>query len=65
VLASTKDHWHRLYVADGIFEEITLKYKRPPGAYAPMEWTYPDYRLPAQLEFFQQLREKYRSLIAS
>jgi hypothetical protein len=63
VLASTKDHWHRLYVADGIFEEITLKYKRPPGAYVPMEWTYPDYRQPTQLEFFQQLREQYRAQI--
>jgi hypothetical protein len=61
VLASTKDHWHRLYVADGIFEEITLKYKRIPGAYVPMEWTYPDYRLPGQLAFFQQLREQVKS----
>ena len=27
VLASTKDHSHRLYIGDGIFAEVTLRYR--------------------------------------
>jgi len=59
VLASTKDHSHRLYIGDGIFAEVTLRYRQ--RAFQPWEWTYPDYRAPATLAFFQQLRELYRA----
>ncbi len=56
VLATTKDHAHRIYVADGIFEEVTLRYTRPHG-FEPWPWTYQDYRTPGALEFFAQLRK--------
>lgn len=59
VLASTKDHSHRLFIGNGIFAEVTLHYRQ--HAFRPWEWTYPDYRLPATLAFFQQLREVYRA----
>ena len=59
VLASTKDHSHRLYIGDGIFAEVTLRYRQ--HAFQPWEWTYPDYRVPATLAFFQQLRELYKA----
>ena len=59
VLASTKDHSHRLYIGDGMFAEVTLRYRQ--HAFQPWEWTYPDYRLPATLVFFQQLRELYKA----
>ena len=59
VLASTKDHSHRLYIGDGIFAEVTLRYQR--HAFQPWEWTYPDYREPATLAFFHQLREIYKA----
>jgi len=59
VLASTKDHSHRLYIGDGIFAEVTLRYRQ--HAWQPWEWTYPDYRLPATLAFFHQLRELYKA----
>jgi hypothetical protein len=59
VLASTKDHAHRLYIGAGIYAEVTLRYwhKR----FQPWEWTYPDYRLPATQAFFEQLRELYKA----
>ena len=59
VLASTKDYSHRLYIGDGIFAEVTLRYQQ--HAFQPWEWTYPDYRVPATLAFFQQLRELYKA----
>ncbi len=59
VLASTKDHSHRLYVGDGIFAEITLRYRQ--RAFQPWEWTYPDYRVETTLVFFQQLRALYHA----
>lgn len=58
VLATTKDHSHRLYIGNGIFAEVTLRYKH--RAFQPWEWTYPDYRLPTTLAFFQALRDLYR-----
>jgi hypothetical protein len=59
VLASTKDHSHRLYVGDGIFAEVTLRYRQ--HTFQPWEWTYPDYRAPTSLTFFQQLRMLYQA----
>ena len=59
VLASTKDHSHRLYIGDGMFAEVTLRYRQ--HAFQPWEWTYPDYRVPTTLAFFQQLRALYKA----
>ncbi|GIX46947.1 MAG: hypothetical protein KatS3mg131_1158 [Candidatus Tectimicrobiota bacterium] len=58
VLASTKDHAHRLYLGAGIYAEVTLSYRQ--RRYRPWPWTYPDYRLPVTLAFFHRLRERYR-----
>jgi hypothetical protein len=58
VLASTKDHSHRLYIGDGIFAEVTLRYRQ--RAFQPWDWTYKDYRTQATLTFFHQLRELYK-----
>jgi hypothetical protein len=55
VLASTKDHAHRLYLQDGIFGEITLSYRH--RAWQPAEWTYPDYRRADFQEFFTRCRQ--------
>jgi hypothetical protein len=56
VLASTKDHAHRLYLRDGIYAEITLAYRH--RHWQPMEWTYPDYRREDFQEFFSRCRER-------
>lgn len=42
VLASTKDHSHRLYLGQGIFGEVTLYYSR--GSWQARPWTYPNYQ---------------------
>ena len=55
VLASTKNYDHRIYLRDGIFAEITLRYRR--GRFEPMEWTYPDYRTDLALAFFTLVRD--------
>lgn len=61
VLASTKDHAHRIYLADGIYAEVTLHYTA--GGFSPYPWTYPDYREEAYHDFFQTARQRYRDLL--
>jgi hypothetical protein len=56
VLASTKDHAHRIYLRDGIYAEVTLSYRH--RHWQPMEWTYPDYRREDYQQFFTQCRER-------
>ena len=58
VLATTKDYSHRLYIGGGMYAEVTLQYRNK--TYQPWEWTYPDYRQPTALHFFNQFREAYR-----
>ena len=55
VLASTKDHAHRIYLAQGIYAEVTLAYRR--HEWQAMEWTYPDYRRADYQTYFTQCRE--------
>jgi hypothetical protein len=55
VLASTKDHAHRIYLADGIFAEVTLYFQH--GQWRFREWTYPDYRRPEYHAFFTACRQ--------
>ncbi len=59
VLATTKDYDHRLYLADGIFAEVTLHYRRPDG-FQPFPWTYPDYARREVCDFFNTVRDTYR-----
>jgi hypothetical protein len=58
VLASTKDHAHRIYLAEGIYAEVTLVYRA--GAWQPLDWTYPDYRRAEFHAFFARCRELLR-----
>lgn len=58
VLASTKDHAHRLYLQDGVYGEVTLHYQG--GDWRPWPWTYPDYRRPEHLEFLRHCRQRLR-----
>ena len=57
ILATTKDHAHRIYRGDGIWEEITLVFRG--GAYQPMAWTYPDFRNPDYHAYFAAIRERH------
>jgi hypothetical protein len=55
VLASTKDHAHRIYMGEGIFAEVTLNYRG--GKWQSLEWTYPDYRRDDYQRFFVECRD--------
>ncbi|MBA4018987.1 MAG: DUF4416 domain-containing protein [Pirellula sp.] len=58
VLASTKDHAHRIYLGHGMFAEITLFYRH--GTWQSHEFTFPDYRRADFHAFFQTCRERLK-----
>lgn len=60
ILASTKDHAHRIYLRDGIFAETTLMYTQKKWQALP--WTYPDYRSEAYHRFFCLCRDYLKSM---
>ena len=60
ILASTKDHAHRIYLSDGIFAETTLMYTQK--NWKPMPWTYPDYQSSGYQTFLTQCREYLKRL---
>jgi len=55
VLATTKDYSHRIYIGRGIFAEVTLRFIR--GTFSPLGTTYPDYKTPLAIEFFNMVRD--------
>jgi hypothetical protein len=57
VLATTKNHGHRIYLDQGIYGEVTLQYRDK--AFRPWPWTYPDYGSPRYCELFAQIRQRY------
>jgi hypothetical protein len=57
VLASTKNFYHRIYLKDGIYAEITLYYQDK--KFRALPWTFPDYQSEAYQTFFQQVRQRY------
>ena len=61
LLATTKDQAHRVYLRDGIYAEVTLRYCA--GAFEPWPWTYADYRQPLVLDFLRQARDFYRAAL--
>lgn len=63
VLATTKDRQHRLYIGQGIYAEVTLRFTG--GHFVPWEWTYPDYRTPEYLTFFEAVRRRYRQQLTA
>lgn len=54
VLASTKDFYHRLHLADGIYGEVTLHFRQ--GTYRYFSWTYPDFKEVKLQEFLMKAR---------
>jgi hypothetical protein len=57
VLATTKDYSHRIYLGQGIYAEVTLKYRQ--DSFQPWEWTYPDYASPRYLQVCSDIRAIY------
>ncbi len=62
VLASTKDHAHRVYLRDKIYAEVTLYYRDK--RWWHREWTYPDYRREDYQEFFSRCRDFLKSQLS-
>lgn len=56
VLASCKDHAHRVALGRGVYAEVTLVFRD--GAYEPLAWTYPDYRIEACRSFLLACRAR-------
>ncbi|UCC12539.1 MAG: DUF4416 family protein [candidate division WOR-3 bacterium] len=63
ILASTKNYSHRIYLGQGIYAEVTLLYRDK--RFHALEWTYPDYREPASLEFFSEVRSFLKEKLVS
>lgn len=62
VLATTKNHGHRIYIGRtpetvGIYAEVTLQYRDK--AFRPFPWTYPDYATPEYCKMFEEIRRIY------
>ncbi len=57
VLASTKDSYHRVYLKDGIYGEVTLYFYNE--GFQEFLWTYPDFRKKEYKDFFALIRKKY------
>ena len=53
-LATTKDFYHRLYLGNGIYGEVTLHYRK--GKFRYFSWTYPDYRQTPLHQFLERAR---------
>ncbi len=57
VLATTKDHQHRIYLNRGIYAEATLRFADK--TYLPWEWTYRDYQTKEYIDIFNEIRKIY------
>jgi len=58
VLASTKNFYHRILLAGGIYGEVTLHFSG--GAWQSFAWSFPDFRSGRYDEIFTRLRQVYR-----
>jgi len=60
LLATAKDHAHRICIGKGIFADLTLIYRA--GAFRPLPWTFPDYTEPSMIGFLTDVRRRYDAL---
>lgn len=63
VMASTKNYYHRILLAAGIYGEVTMHYEG--GRWCSFPWTYPDFRSGRYDGFFTELRRIYRAQVRS
>jgi len=62
VLASTKNYYHRIYLGEGIYAEVTLFFKEK--TFQSLPWTYPDYKIKSSIDIFNGIREIYREQLS-
>ncbi|GAB4255747.1 MAG: DUF4416 family protein [Deferrisomatales bacterium] len=58
VLATGKPAGYRVYVGRGVYAEVEYVFSH--GSFRPLPWTYPDYREPAALAFFNGIRTAHK-----
>jgi phosphoribosylformylglycinamidine cyclo-ligase len=61
VLATTKNYDHRIYLGRGIYGDVQLRFRFQQFHFN--DWTYPDYRQPEHIAFFEKARLKYFDLL--
>lgn len=61
ILATTKDHQHRIYLNRGIYAEATLKFVD--RTFLPWDWTYRDYQTKEYIDIFNEIRKIYMGQI--
>ena len=59
ILASTKNFYHRIYLGQGIFGEVTMHFRN--NTYQFFPWTYPDYQSKDYQDFFLRMRQVFRN----
>lgn len=59
ILATTKNHYHRVPLAKGIYAHIEYVIKKK-NTLTTLEWTYPDFRTPQYMDFFIRLIPIYK-----
>lgn len=57
ILATTKNHQHRIYLGRGIYAEGTLRFVE--RSFVPWEWTYSDYQTKEYVDIFNEIRKIY------
>ena len=61
VLATGKNYTHRIYLSKGIYADLTLIFHR--GCFRALDWTYRDYADPKAMNYFSDVRERYKAQI--
>lgn len=54
IIATAKNHAHRIPLRNGVYAH--LEYVVRGGSVQPLDWTYPDFRTPRYMEYFNDLR---------
>jgi hypothetical protein len=60
VLASTKDFAHRIYIGQGIYAEVTLRYGNRERSFLTLDHTYFDFREKKYRDLFNKARDRLR-----
>ena len=63
ILASAKDYYHRIYLQNGIYAEVTLFYQH--DVFKNLPWTYPDFQTEEYKSFFIKVRTLYAKDISN
>jgi hypothetical protein len=61
VLATTKDYTHRLYIGEGIYAEVALRYVNKIRSFTPFDYTYLDYCSETYTTMFNKTRDVLRT----